>query len=120
MALQPARTYKKHTHHQHILELPDTYVGSTKTNEETRWMYDAATNKMSWRKLQFNPGLYKLFDEILVNARDEYVRSVTTADMTPVKHIDISVESRDGDTYIILLWRTTAMAFPLRRTLRRR
>lgn len=95
-----ARKYQKHTHHQHILELPDTYVGSTKTNEETRWLYDATSNKMSWRKLQFNPGLYKIFDEILVNARDEYVRSVTTADMTPVKHIDVSVESHDGDTII--------------------
>jgi DNA gyrase/topoisomerase IV subunit B len=94
------RKYQKHTHHQHILELPDTYVGSTKTNQETRWLYDPAANKMSWRTLHFNPGLYKIFDEILVNARDEYVRSVTTADMTPVKHIDVCVESRDGDTYI--------------------
>jgi DNA topoisomerase-2 len=95
-----SRTYKKHTHHQHILELPDTYVGSTKTNEETRWTFDASSNKMVWRKLQFNPGLYKIFDEILVNARDEYVRSVTTADTTPIKHIDISVSSNDGDTVI--------------------
>ncbi len=95
-----SRKYQKHTHHQHILELPDTYVGSTKTNEETRWTYDSTSNKMVWRKLQFNPGLYKIFDEILVNARDEYVRSVTTADMTPIKHIDISVTSNDGNTII--------------------
>lgn len=94
------RKYQKHTHHQHILELPDTYIGSTKTNEETRWLYDATTNKMSWRKLHFNPGLYKIFDEILVNARDEFVRSVTTADMTPIKHINITLESNKGDTII--------------------
>jgi DNA topoisomerase-2 len=94
------RKYQKHTHHQHILELPDTYVGSTKTNEETRWTYDASSNKMVWRKLNFNPGLYKIFDEILVNARDEYVRSITTAGMTPIKHIDISVTSKDGSTFI--------------------
>lgn len=94
------RKYQKHTHHQHILELPDTYVGSTKTNEETRWLFDATSNKMSWRKLQFNPGLYKIFDEIIVNARDEFVRSTNTKDMTPIKHIDISVTSRDGDTII--------------------
>jgi DNA topoisomerase-2 len=94
------RKYQKHTHHQHILELPDTYVGSTKTNEETRWIYDAGSNKMVWRKLQFNPGLYKIFDEIVVNARDEYIRSVTTAGMTPIKHIDITVESKEGDTTI--------------------
>jgi DNA topoisomerase-2 len=95
-----SRKYQKHTHHQHILELPDTYVGSTKTNEETRWTYDDSSNKMVWRKLNFNPGLYKIFDEILVNARDEYVRSITSAGMTPIKHIDISVTSKDGNTYI--------------------
>jgi DNA topoisomerase II len=95
-----SRKYQKHTHHQHILELPDTYVGSTKTNEETRWIYDTSSNKMVWRKLNFNPGLYKIFDEIIVNARDEYVRSITTADMTPIKHIDISVNSKDGNTII--------------------
>jgi DNA topoisomerase II len=94
------RKYQKHTHHQHILELPDTYVGSTKTNEETRWTYDEGSNKMTWRKLQFNPGLYKIFDEIIVNARDEFVRSTTTAEMTPIKHIDISITSKDGDTII--------------------
>ena len=96
-----ARKYQKHTHHQHILELPDTYVGSTQTNEETRWVYDVSSTKMVWRKLNFNPGLYKIFDEILVNARDEYVRSVTTAEMTPIKHIGISITSNaEGDTII--------------------
>uniref|UniRef100_A0A6C0KN12 DNA topoisomerase (ATP-hydrolyzing) n=1 Tax=viral metagenome TaxID=1070528 RepID=A0A6C0KN12_9ZZZZ len=95
-----ARTYKKHTHHEHILELPDTYIGSTKTNEETRWIYDPVSNKMSWRTLQFNPGLFKIFDEIVVNARDEYVRSTCTADMTPVKHIGVTVESQNGDAII--------------------
>jgi DNA topoisomerase-2 len=95
-----SRKYQKHTHHQHILELPDTYVGSTKTSEEARWIYDASTNKMSWRKLNFNPALYKIFDEIIVNARDEYIRSITTADMTPIKHIDITVATKDGDTTI--------------------
>jgi DNA topoisomerase-2 len=96
-----SRKYQKHTHHQHILELPDTYVGSTQTNEETRWVYDGDSNKMVWRKLIYNPGLYKIFDEIIVNARDEYVRSITTAEMTPIKHIGISITSNgEGDTII--------------------
>jgi DNA topoisomerase-2 len=93
--------YKKHTHHQHILELPDTYVGSTMTTPDTRWVYDAASGKMVWRTLAFNPGLFKIFDEIIVNARDEYVRSTTTAGMTPVKHIDVAVASNgEGDTIL--------------------
>ena len=100
-AASGTQKYKKHTHHQHILEIPDTYIGSTKTSEETRWIYDVASGKMVWRKVMFNPGLYKIFDEIIVNARDEYVRSMTTAGMTPVKHIDITATANgEGDTIL--------------------
>jgi DNA topoisomerase II len=75
--------------------------------------YDnAESNKMVWRKLHFNPGLYKIFDEIIVNARDEYVRSVTTADMTPIKHIDVSVTSKDGVTQLSLS-KMMAMVFAI-------
>ena len=58
-----ADQYKKHTHREHILELPDTYVGSTETHEEVRWVYDEAASKMTHRKVPFNPGFYKIFDE---------------------------------------------------------
>jgi DNA topoisomerase-2 len=55
---------------------------------------------MVWRKLLFNPGLYKIFDEIVVNARDEFVRSTVTAGMTPIKHIAVTVQNKDGDAVI--------------------
>ena len=96
-----ARKYQKHSHHQNILERPDTYIGSTKTNEDVRWIYDATAGKMAWRTVRFNPGLYKIFDEIIVNARDEFIRSTTTAGMTPVKRIDVCVENDEkGNTVI--------------------
>jgi DNA topoisomerase-2 len=59
-----AETYKKHTHREHILELPDTYIGSTETTNESRWVFDTVASKMSWQTVAFNPGLYKIFDEI--------------------------------------------------------
>ena len=59
--------YKKHTHREHILELPDTYIGSVETSEESRWVFDAAEGKMVHRTVHFNPGFYKIFDEIIVN-----------------------------------------------------
>ena len=74
-----AETYKKHTHREHILELPDTYIGSCETAETPLWVFDAERNKMLWKRVRLNPGLYKIFDEILVNARDAYVRSVTAS-----------------------------------------
>ena len=96
-----ARKYQKHSHHQNILERPDTYIGSTKTNEDTRWVYDAEAGKMVWRTVRFNPGLYKIFDEIIVNARDEFVRSITTVGMTHLKRIDVMVENDEkGNTVI--------------------
>ncbi len=94
--MSSADKYKKHTHREHILELPDTYIGSVETHEESRWVFNADTSKMGYHKVQFNPGFYKLFDEILVNARDALVRSVVEKDKTPVKHIDISVKREDS------------------------
>jgi len=89
-----ATQYKKHTHREHILELPDTYIGSVETTEEFRWVYDAAQQKMVHRRVRFNPGLYKIFDEVLVNARDAFIRS-SEAGKTPVKHISIACEDSD-------------------------
>jgi len=85
-----AANYKKHTHREHILELPDTYVGSTDTHPEHRWVFDKESGKMAHREVAFNPGFYKLFDEIVVNARDALIRSAE-AGRTPIKHIDVTV-----------------------------
>jgi DNA topoisomerase-2 len=95
-----ADQYKKHTHREHILELPDTYVGSTETHEEVRWVYDSDTSKMAHRKVAFNPGYYKIFDEILVNARDALVRTQQDPKKQPIKHIDICV-TRTGDKVVV-------------------
>ena len=87
-----ASAYKKHTHREHILELPDTYIGSTDTHVEQRWVFDEAAAKMVYKAVDFNPGFYKLFDEIIVNARDALVRSTTEAGRTPIKHINIDIK----------------------------
>jgi DNA topoisomerase-2 len=83
-----ASKYKKLSHREHILELPDTYVGSVETHEEWRWVL-SPEGRFIHKKIAFNPGFYKLFDELVVNARDARVRSMTTAN--PIKHIDICV-----------------------------
>lgn len=95
-----AEQQKKLSHLQHVLELPDTYIGSIDTSEESRWVFDAVEKKMTHRKVRFNPGLYKTFDELIVNARDALVRSQTDASRTPIKRIDISAEMKDGELII--------------------
>lgn len=67
-------TYDKMTHHEHILELPDTYIGSIESDKGTMWVYDEVANKITKKEIEYVPGLYKIYDEILVNARDHSVR----------------------------------------------
>lgn len=87
-----AAQYKKHTHREHILELPDTYIGSIDTSYEHRWIWDATTAQMGWRGLSFCPGFLKIFDEILVNALDHRVRmNGRGGDVVPVKHLDVTL-----------------------------
>ena len=111
-----AAAYKKHTHREHVLELPDTYVGSTDTIEDSRWVFNGESQKMEYRSLQFNPGLYKIFDEVLVNARDALVRSAN------VKHIDVTCSlvkdiytisvKNDGDGIPIEIHKETGVYAP--------
>ena len=49
---------------------------------------------MVHRKIPFNPGFYKIFDEIIVNARDALVRS-QVGKKQPIKHIEVSVSKSD-------------------------
>jgi DNA topoisomerase-2 len=99
--------FKKHTHREHILELPDTYIGSIDTHKESRWIWDEGAGRMCWKEVEYCPGFYKLFDEVLVNALDHRVRLLTTTagnpDTLPVKNIWVTVDAKrisvknDGD-----------------------
>ena len=70
-------TYKKLSQHQHILSRPDSYVGSVQRITQPMWVLDGETNTMVNRPTAFVPALFKLFDEILVNAADNKQRDKT-------------------------------------------
>jgi DNA topoisomerase II len=64
--------YQKKTQLEHILLRPDTYIGSVEHQEQSLWVHDG--EKMVQKNVSYVPGLYKIFDEILVNAADNKVR----------------------------------------------
>lgn len=81
--------YQKISQLEHVLLRPDTYVGSVEYIEKTvgslsiltivvefqpMWVYDAEQDKIIQRDISYVPGLYKIFDEILVNAADNKQR----------------------------------------------
>ncbi|EPS73185.1 hypothetical protein M569_01571, partial [Genlisea aurea] len=66
------QTYQKKTQLEHILLRPDTYIGSVEKHTQTLWIYE--NNSMTLKNISYVPGLYKIFDEILVNAADNKQR----------------------------------------------
>lgn len=67
------KKYTKKSLHEHILSLPDTYIGSNKLDKQELYIYD--NNRIIKKTIDFIPGLYKIFDEVLVNASDQTVRT---------------------------------------------
>ena len=86
----------KYTHLEHVLKVPDTYVGSIETTSEEHYVLDDTTGKMTKKTITYTPGEYKIFDEILVNALDHYVRikekNIQGHDFQPVKNIKVSFD----------------------------
>ncbi|KAF7070516.1 hypothetical protein CFC21_076029 [Triticum aestivum] len=66
-------TYQMKTHLEHTRLRPDTYVGSVQQHKTPLWVYEDGA--MVHRYVTYVPGLYKIFDEILVNAADHKQRN---------------------------------------------
>ena len=84
-------TYKKIDNLEHVLLRPDMYVGSIETTKEKLWVYDDESGKLVLREIELIPALYKIYDEILVNAADNKVRDHT---QTMIK-VDIDKENNE-------------------------
>ncbi|KAK4991478.1 DNA topoisomerase 2 [Elasticomyces elasticus] len=73
--------YQKLTQLEHILKRPDTYIGSVERTEQKMWVFNSETEAMENREVSYVPGLYKIFDEILVNAADNRQRDKNMNEM---------------------------------------
>jgi len=112
-----ANKYQKKTDKEHVLDNPDTYTGSmtltdydsfiTEENEEKKeCLGDGSTSTKSVisivaKQVSIVPGLYKIVDEALVNARDHSVRMKESIDKgqekaLPVTEINITIDEKDG------------------------
>lgn len=86
--------YKKMTQVEHILKLPDTYIGSTAQSDPMdMWVWNGTG--MEKRQMSYIPGLFKIFDEIIVNAYDQWVRCKAKPSVPQVKEIAVHI-GEDG------------------------
>ena len=92
-----ANVYQQKTDKQHILDNPDTYIGSVENVDASMWIYDNETKKIALKNIEYIPGLYKLFDEGIVNCRDHVIRMIQSSNIHKkfVSYIDTQV-SEDG------------------------
>jgi DNA topoisomerase-2 len=81
------QTYKKLSPIRHVLELPDSYVGSIDKCTEERFVLKEDKSCFEFRSVESLPAFFKIFDEIIVNARDAKVRDAS------VKKIQIVINS---------------------------
>lgn len=93
--------YKKYELLEHILALPDTYIGSIEPQKITSYIYDESIQKMKQDELTYIPGLLKIFDEVIVNAIDHAMRlkseeSKGKEDIRHVKNIKVTIDKSSG------------------------
>lgn len=69
-----SKKYVKLDQKEHVLTCPGMYIGSVETDVCDTWVYQQDEKKMVKQQLKYVPGLFKIFDEILVNAIDHAVR----------------------------------------------
>lgn len=84
--------YQKLTQKEHVLKRPGMYIGATETEIEPIWVFEG--DKMIEKTMKYNPGILKLFDEIITNASD-YSRT------NPVKKIEIRVDQETGTISVL-------------------
>jgi DNA topoisomerase-2 len=96
--LEIAQKYQRKTDKQHVLDNPGMYIGSTDTIESVLWVYDDDNQKIIQKQIRYIPAMYKLFDEIIVNARDHVLRIIQLEhiDKKNVSHIDVSIDAETG------------------------
>jgi DNA topoisomerase-2 len=100
-----ATKYQKKTDIEHILSNPDTYIGAVEEVDSDLWILGETGDKIIEKNIKYIPGLFKLFDEGIVNCRDHVVRMAQAIangqpDCLPVTNIEITIQD-DGTIVMI-------------------
>ena len=92
--------YKKHELRSHIYNRPDMYIGTIQPNTIETYIVDNA-DKINKKQITYIPGLFKIFDEALVNAIDHSTRTredyaAGKTDIQIVKNIKVWINKATG------------------------
>lgn len=79
--------YRKFSQIEHVLARPGMYVGDIKNTKTETWVIEEDTAILA--NCEWNPGIYKIFDEIITNAADEVQRN------NNVKNIKVNISNAE-------------------------
>ena len=79
--------YKKFSQIEHVLARPGMYVGDIKNTKTETWVIEEDNAQLAM--CEWNPGIFKIFDEILTNASDEVQRN------SNVKNIKVNISEKE-------------------------
>jgi len=100
--------YQKLDQHEHILKRPAMYIGSVKKESSMNWIYNEKRGESEpyiiSKEITYVPGLYKIYDEILVNASD-HVRKCIEDKKELCTKIKVDISREDGK---IAIWNNGA------------
>ena len=91
------KKYKSHSHREHIYKIPDTYIGSIESSTHSTYRVSDDDKSMVDAEIALIPGLYKIFDEVVVNAWDQFTRMRNDKKTkNRVSYINIDVNKETG------------------------
>ena len=94
--------YQKDELENHIYKKPDTYVGGPDLIEENLPIYNEEQNKIIFLTGEYIPAIYKIFDEILVNSRDQgkRIEQRKFKDDIPMTKMKVTINKETGEISI--------------------
>ena len=69
-----SKKYQKLDQREHVLKRPNMYIGCIDEDRIETYVYNSDSNSIEKKEINYIAGLYKLFDEIIVNTLDHIVR----------------------------------------------
>ncbi|MBF76254.1 hypothetical protein CMK20_19000 [Candidatus Poribacteria bacterium] len=83
----------------HVFESPDTYAGSDEQSPD-RLPIMKEDGMIEFSDIELIPVIYKMFDEIIVNARDQHERLINIKKANKVTEIRVNINTETGEISI--------------------
>lgn len=88
------KKWQKKSQYEHIRDLPDTYIGSINKDQSDQYIagiHHTSEKPVIFKKrIEYVPGFYKIYDEIIVNANDNRNRIQSKIDSGEKGHIKMT------------------------------